>query len=161
MFAENSEQWVSEAFSQAKLGDIKRLVVFASNLSSKLGQSLAQSSTYPADIEAVYRFTRNKAINAQAIAELGFLATAKRVKQYDCLLALEDTTSLEFRHRTVRDKMSTRLQTSIRVVCSLIQYCCLHSSSNMWLVSLSKNDGHERLLYMARIIVMRAEYIRS
>lgn len=108
MFSTSSEQWASEIFSQAQLGDLrrtKRLIVLASNLSDKLGQSLVQSSTSAADIEAAYRFTRNKAINAQAIAESGFLATAKRVNQYDCLLALEDTTSLEFKHQTVRDEM--------------------------------------------------------
>lgn len=108
MFSTSSEQWASEIFSQAQLGDLrrtKRLIVLGSNLSDKLGQSLVQSSTSAADIEAAYRFTRNKAINAQAIAESGFLATAKRVNQYDCLLALEDTTSLEFKHQTVRDEM--------------------------------------------------------
>ena len=108
MFSTSSEQWAEETFLHAKLGDTrraKRLVVLASNLSNKLGQSLVQSSTSPADIEAAYRFTRNKAINAKAIADSGFLATAKRVNQYDCLLALEDTTSLEFKHQTVRDEM--------------------------------------------------------
>lgn len=108
MFSTSSEQWAKETFSHAQLGDsrrAKRLVVLASNLSNKLGQSLVQSSTSPADIEAAYRFTRNKAISAQAIADSGFLATAKRVHQYDCLLALEDTTSLEFKHQTVRDEM--------------------------------------------------------
>ncbi|BET96609.1 hypothetical protein TCT1_15300 [Xenorhabdus sp. TCT-1] len=33
------------------------------------------------------------------------VATAEQVKHYDCLLALEDTTSLEFTHPTVRDEM--------------------------------------------------------
>ena len=108
MFSTSSEQWAEETFLHAKLGDTrraKRLVVLASNLSNKLGQSLVQSSTSPADIEAAYRFTRNKAINAKAIADSGFLATVKRVNQYDCLLALEDTTSLEFKHQTVRNEM--------------------------------------------------------
>ncbi|WP_323840926.1 transposase DNA-binding-containing protein, partial [Photorhabdus africana] len=70
-----------------------------------LGESLVQSLKSPADIEAAYRFTRNQAINPQAIAEAGFAATAEQVKHYDCLLALEDTTSLEFIHPTVRDEM--------------------------------------------------------
>ena len=84
MFSTSSEQWALEIFSQAKLGDIrrtKRLVVLASNLSNKLGQSLVQSSTSPADIEAAYRFTRNKAINAQAIAESGFFDTLASIKR--------------------------------------------------------------------------------
>ncbi|AUJ70592.1 IS4/Tn5 family transposase DNA-binding protein [Pseudoalteromonas sp. NC201] len=108
VFSKSSEQWASETFSQAKLGDIrraKRLIVLASKLLTKLGQPLVQSPTSPADIEAAYRFTRNKAINAQAIAEAGFLAIANCVNHCECLLALEDTTSLKFKHQAVCDEM--------------------------------------------------------
>ncbi|CAM3658228.1 transposase [Xenorhabdus thuongxuanensis] len=33
------------------------------------------------------------------------MATAEHARSYDCLLALEDTTSLEFTYRTVREEM--------------------------------------------------------
>ncbi|WP_255523222.1 IS4 family transposase, partial [Xenorhabdus sp. PB62.4] len=108
MFSTNTEQWAKETFQYADLGDsrrTKRLVKLASSLANHLGQSLVQSLKSPADIEAAYRFTRNQAINPHAIAEAGFVATAEQVKHYDCLLALEDTTSLEFTHPTVRDEM--------------------------------------------------------
>ncbi|MBC8947388.1 transposase [Xenorhabdus indica] len=108
MFSTDAEQWAKDTFQYADLGDsrrTKRLIKLTSSLANHLGQSLVQSLKSPADIEAAYRFARNQAINPQAIAEAGFVATAEQVKHYDCLLALEDTTSLEFIHPTVRDEM--------------------------------------------------------
>ncbi|OKP03601.1 hypothetical protein [Xenorhabdus eapokensis] len=43
--------------------------------------------------------------DAAAIAEARFVATTEHTRSYDCLLALEDTTSLEFTHRAVREEM--------------------------------------------------------
>lgn len=108
MFYTHAEQWADETFSRAKLGDrrrTKRLIKFTASLANHIGQSIVQSLKTPADIEAAYRFTRNQAIDAAAIAEAGFAATAEHAKSYDCLLALEDTTSLEFTHQTVRAEM--------------------------------------------------------
>jgi len=108
MFSTDAEQWAKDTFYHTELGDsrrTKRLVKLASSLANHLGQSLVQSLKSPADIEAAYRFTRNQAIDPQAIAEAGFAATVEHTKHYDCLLALEDTTSLEFSHQTVRGEM--------------------------------------------------------
>lgn len=108
MFQTHAEQWAYETFSRANLGDSRRtqrLIKFTASLANHIGQSIVQSLKTPADIEAAYRFTRNRAIDATAIAEAGFAATAEQAKSYDCLLALEDTTSLEFTHQTVRDEM--------------------------------------------------------
>lgn len=108
MFSTDAEQWAHQTFSHADLGDrrrTKRLVSLASALANHLGQSLVQSLKSPAGIEAAYRFTRNSSIQAQDIAQAGFEATASQVKGYDCVLALEDTTSLEFKHATVREQM--------------------------------------------------------
>lgn len=108
MFSVNAEQWATDTFSDAELGDLrrtKRLVKLTASLANHIGQSIVQSLESAADIEAAYRFSRNDAIDAQAIAEAGFNATAKAARTYSCLLALEDTTSLEFTHQTVRDEM--------------------------------------------------------
>ena len=108
MFSADTEQWARDTFHHSELGDrrrSKRLVQLASSLANHLGQSLVQSLKSPADIEAAYRFTRNQAIDPQAIAEAGFAATVENTKHYECLLALEDTTSLEFSHSTVRGDM--------------------------------------------------------
>ncbi|MGL4734858.1 MAG: IS4/Tn5 family transposase DNA-binding protein, partial [Enterovibrio sp.] len=108
MFLTDAEQWATKTFSQADRGDLrrtKRLVKFTASLADHIGQSIVQSLKSPSDIEAAYRFTRNQAIDAQSIAQAGFAATAELSHAYDCLLVLEDTTSLNFTHRTVRDEM--------------------------------------------------------
>lgn len=71
-------------------------------LAKHVGQSLVQSLKSPVNnIEAAYCFTRNQNIKAETIAEAGYKATVELAQSYDYLLALEDTTSLEFTHRTV------------------------------------------------------------
>ena len=75
MFSTDAEQWAKDTFQHSELGDsrrTRRLVKLASSLANHLGQSLVQSLKSPADIEAAYRFTRNQAIDPQAIAEAGF-----------------------------------------------------------------------------------------
>lgn len=108
MFIEDTELWAEKLFSGADLGDARRsrrLVSIAGALASHTGQSLAQSSKSSADIEAAYRFTRNQNIEAQSIAEAGYAMTAEYASNYDCLLAIEDTTSLSFTHKTVREEL--------------------------------------------------------
>ena len=81
MFSADAEQWAKDTFQHSELGDsrrTRRLVKLASSLANHLGQSLVQSLKSPADIEAAYRFTRNQAIDPQAIAEAGFAATAEQ-----------------------------------------------------------------------------------
>ncbi|WP_048657867.1 IS4/Tn5 family transposase DNA-binding protein, partial [Vibrio crassostreae] len=72
-------------FSDAELGDLrrtKRLVKLTASLANHIGQSIVQSLESVADIEAAYRFSRNDAIDAQAIAEAGFNATVKAARTY-------------------------------------------------------------------------------
>ncbi|NDK99872.1 IS4 family transposase [Photorhabdus bodei] len=116
-FSANAHKWAEKTFEHAELGDsrrTKRLIQIATSLAEHTGQSLMQSLNSPADIEAAYRFTRNQAISPQAIAEAGFSATRSQARQYDCLLALEDTTTLSFSHASVKDELgyTTSSQTS-------------------------------------------------
>lgn len=107
MFSSDTAQWAHLTFGQAVLGDArrtKRLVKVAAALASHSGDSLVQSMSSPAEVEAAYRFMRNESIEAQAIAEGGFRSTVEQAKNHDCLLALEDTTSLSFSHATVADE---------------------------------------------------------
>lgn len=108
MFLTDTSVWAQTTFQQAKLGDVrrtKRLVQLASQLAAHTGQSLVQSLSCSAEIEAAYRFVRNDDIEPEAIAEAGFAATVEACKGFDCLLALEDSTSLEYKHRTVSDEL--------------------------------------------------------
>ena len=108
MFLREPSLWAQSIFQTAELGDVrrtKRLVKLAAQLAAHTGQSIVQSLSSSADIEAAYRFVRNDNISPDAIAEAGFAATVQACKAVDCLLALEDTTSLEFSHQSVADEL--------------------------------------------------------
>ena len=64
-----------------------------------------QSARSPADMEAAYRFMRNSAIRAEHIDDAGFASTADMAAQFNILLALEDTTSLNFSYPSIRDDL--------------------------------------------------------
>ncbi|MCP1108606.1 IS4 family transposase, partial [Serratia nevei] len=104
MFLSNTAQWAHETFHLAKLGDVRRrnrLIHLADSLASQTGKSIVQALSSPADIEAAYRFVRNDSIEPEAIAQAGFAATAQHAQAFETLLALEDTTSLNFDHASV------------------------------------------------------------
>lgn len=108
MFLSEPSLWAQSIFQRAKLGDVrrtKRLVQLAAQLAAHTGQSIVQSLSSSADIEAAYRFVRNEHISPAAIAEAGFAATVQACGSFDCLLALEDTTSLEFTHPSVVEEL--------------------------------------------------------
>jgi hypothetical protein len=106
MFLSDTAQWAYDMFHQAKLGDVRRsnrLIKLASSLAAQTGKSIVQAFSSAADIEAAYRFVRNQTIEPDAIAEAGFAATVRHARSFDTLLALEDTTSLNFSHASVSD----------------------------------------------------------
>ena len=87
--------WAEEQLTHCDLGDArrtKRLIKMASQLASRIGDSLSSSCRgVSSALEGSYRFIRNKAIKSPAIAEGGFKATAEQAKDSSTLLALEDT----------------------------------------------------------------------
>ena len=108
MLHTNVETWSDYTFGQCELGDkrrTQRLVKVASGLAGHIGQSLVKSCTTESEIEGGYRLLRNKEVNSHAIAAGGFRATAALAVATDNrLLALEDSTSLSFKH-SVRDSL--------------------------------------------------------
>ncbi len=96
--------WADDIFGSAELGDLRRtrrLVTLASSLAQHTGLSIVQSSHSTAEVEGAYRLMRNPAVLPDAIADAGFIATARAVAEHPLLLALEDSTSLNFGHSTV------------------------------------------------------------
>lgn len=69
-------------------------------------------------MEGAYRFIRNHHVNlnADAIADAGFAATAARARDCDLLLALEDTTALTFNHASVHNELGHPNQGSSRAL---------------------------------------------
>ena len=108
MLTETSEQWAKEQFGHAELGDprrTRRLVLLASSIAQSPGNAVSNLSLSPAEMEGAYRFIRNDQIEPEAIAEAGYQATAKRAKEHSTLLALEDTTTLSYRHASVKEEL--------------------------------------------------------
>lgn len=101
-------EWAQNNFGNAELGDkrrTKRLVTLVTDLVSNIGMSVVKSSQTSDKIEAAYRFIRNEKIKAKDIETSAFNATAELVNNYDLLLALEDTTSLNFSYKSVNPEL--------------------------------------------------------
>jgi hypothetical protein len=96
-----AEQWARSTFGGAELGDARRrerLVKLAASLAAAAGASPAKATGNEAGQEGAYRFLRNDEVSPQAIAEAGFAATAKVASPLSLVLAVEDTTTLSYRH---------------------------------------------------------------
>lgn len=93
MFLPEPSVWDQSMFKHAELGDSRRtkhLVQLAGQLAANTGKSIEQALPSHTAIEAAQRFIRN--------AEAGFKTTVDASYSFDCLLAIEDTTSLQFVH---------------------------------------------------------------
>ncbi|ATC58253.1 MULTISPECIES: IS4-like element ISVa18 family transposase [Vibrio] len=100
--------WAQKQFGQAHLNDprrTQRLVALAASLAEQPGVPVSKLIISPADMEGAYRFIRNEQIKAEDIAEAGFYVTAQEALEQQTLLALEDTTSLSYSHRSIQDEL--------------------------------------------------------
>lgn len=98
----DAEQWAQENFGSSDLGDKRRsarLVRMAGDLARHAGSSLLKACDGDeAAAEGMYRLLRNEEVDPGAIAEGGFQATVRRAGTCEVLLAVEDSTSLVYRH---------------------------------------------------------------
>ena len=102
------QQWAAHTFGQAQLGDkrrTRRLVTLAGSLAARKGKSIVKSSQNIAEVEGAYRLLRNDAVDISNIAEAGFQAALSDSQASKTLLALEDTTSLNYSHDSVKDEL--------------------------------------------------------
>lgn len=96
--------WARSSFGGAQLGDLrrtKRLVELAASFAQHTGLSIpAACGANPAAVEGAYRFARNEAVLPTDIADAGFAATVKLLKELkpQVLLAPEDSTVLSYEH---------------------------------------------------------------
>lgn len=95
-------EWAQETFGECELGDKRRnarLVRMAGDLAGHAGASLLKSCDGDeAAAEGMYRLLRNAEVAPAAIAEGGFQATVNRARSCEELLAVEDSTTLSYRH---------------------------------------------------------------
>ena len=96
------EQWAELTFGCADLGDkrrTKRLVQIAAELSAHTGSSLAESCEGNlSSVLGSYRLIENEAVKPEAIAEAGFQATVSASEASGLILAIEDSTTLGYKH---------------------------------------------------------------
>ena len=107
-FISASAQWAHNLFQHASLGDsrrVKRLITLSATLAAHTVKSVPQANQSDAHIEAAYRFIRNDSISANAIAEVGFMATKQAALAFNTLLAREDSSFLNFFHKGVNDEL--------------------------------------------------------
>lgn len=97
--------WAAEELRTVDLGDERldrRLVKAVEALAEQAGRSVPQACGSAAAAKAVYRFWDNEHVDAQDIRAAHTMATCARCLVYPVVLAIQDTTSLDFTgHRAV------------------------------------------------------------
>ena len=91
--------WVSQEFAQAALPDRRhrrRLQKIATAFAQKPTAPIPQACDSLAEAKAAYRFVENEAIMPAVIRQSHHQATLQRVKAYPVILAVQDTTVLDY-----------------------------------------------------------------
>lgn len=104
----DNAKWAEETFGKTNLGDPRRtsrLVKLAETLANTPGKPLVNITESPADMEGAYRFIRNENVDATSIAEAGFHVTAAHAEPHRTILALEDTTTISYSHKSIRNEL--------------------------------------------------------
>ena len=93
--------WAENEFGNALLGDprrTERLIKRAKERAAKPSVSLPQCFDNQAELKAAYRFYDNPSINREAILRSHYLATQERLNQENVVLAVSDTTEVDYSH---------------------------------------------------------------
>lgn len=91
--------WIKEELSQANFSDLRlnnRFHLLAQELASQPSLPINQASTDWAATKAAYRFFENSKVSPEAILQPHYLSTQARLKGHDRIIAVQDTTVLDF-----------------------------------------------------------------
>lgn len=97
----HSARWVKTELGSAKLGDPrldKRLAIIVEAFANLPQASIPQASGLWSKTKATYRFLNNKKVTPEKILKPHQQATQQRVSQKKVVLAVQDTTSLNYTH---------------------------------------------------------------
>jgi hypothetical protein len=97
----HSPRWIKTELSSVKLGDRrleKRLAIIVEAFASLPQASIPQASGLWSKTKATYRFLNNHKITPQNILKPHQLSTQHRVSKQKVVLAVQDTTSLNYTH---------------------------------------------------------------
>ena len=95
----NTDNWAQEELGGADFGDkrlTKRFIQITSDISAQPEASVPQACGSEAATKATYRFLDNENVTPEAIRASHRKKTVERVKEYKIVLAIQDTTSLNY-----------------------------------------------------------------
>lgn len=101
MTQDQGKTWAEIEFGEAKLGDqrlTKRLTLIAEIFTNHPTSSIPQACGPWEITKATYRFFDNEKVTDQAILQPHLAATQKRLPSHSTVLAIQDTTQLDFTH---------------------------------------------------------------
>jgi len=104
------QSWAEQEFGNANLGDYRRtqrLIQLAEQRGSQPNASITQSCGDNASAKAAYRFYENEAISITAILSSHLQATQTRMSQESVVLAVQDTTQLDYTHHPATEGLGT------------------------------------------------------
>jgi hypothetical protein len=93
--------WAEEEFGAAEMGDVRRtqrLVELTEALGAQPHASLPQATEDAAQLKATYRFFASAYVQPDAILESHVHATMRRMQDESIVLAVQDTTLLDYTH---------------------------------------------------------------
>ena len=93
------EKWAAQELQYADLGDTrrkKRLISIVENLASQPSTSVPQASGNLAAASATYDFWNSPYFHPSDIIAAQAKSTVERIKEHPIVLAVQDTTSLDF-----------------------------------------------------------------
>ena len=97
--AKGSSEWAEEEFGNANLGDMRltsRLIQMARDFYAKPQANIPQACQSRARTKAAYRFLDNKESTMETILSSHYQSTMNRIKEEEVVLAVQDTTSLNY-----------------------------------------------------------------
>jgi hypothetical protein len=102
----DATEWAKETFKDSELGDprrTRRLIRLACSYAKNIGSSTVECCEGDdAQVEGAYRFLRNDGVKPGAIRAGGFRSTARLAAAKGILLAIEDTTTISYKHEVAK-----------------------------------------------------------
>ena len=95
------QRWAQQELQHAQLGDArrkKRLIKIVEDLAGQPGESVPTASGNRAATTAVYDFWNSPYIKPEDIRHAHTQMTTERIRQHGVVLAIQDTTDLDFSH---------------------------------------------------------------
>jgi hypothetical protein len=94
-----SEDWAEEEFGAAALGDhrlTRRLIQLARDFAARPQANIPQACATRAKTKAAYRLLEHRKVTIEQILEPHYTATARRAAEQQVVLAIQDTTFLNY-----------------------------------------------------------------